>query len=144
MTNANQPIGRSEFLRTAAGAAIGMLAALAAPAGAMAPTRRPFKHPEPRPGITGEHVLSEGSLPADEKVRAAFAAARANAMVFDGVYCTCRCQKTHGHRSLLACYETEQPTGCLGCQDEAAFVARQIAAGRNLAQIRAAVDEEYG
>jgi hypothetical protein len=144
MTNANQPIGRSEFLRTAAGAAIGMLAALATPAGAMAPTRRPFKHPEPRPGVTGEHVLPESRLPADEKVRAAFAAARANAVIFDGVYCTCRCQKTQGHRSLLACYETEQPTGCLGCQEEATFVARQIASGHGLAEVRKAIDEEYG
>jgi hypothetical protein len=144
MTNANQPISRSAFLRNVAGAAVGMLVAWALPAGAMSPSRRPFKHPEPRPGITGEHVLPEAKLPADEKVRAAFAAARENAAIFDGLYCACRCQKSQGHRSLLACYETEQPTGCLGCQDEATFVARQIAAGRSLAEIRKAIDEEYG
>jgi hypothetical protein len=144
MTNANQPISRFDFLRNVAGAAVGMIAARALPAGAMAPRRRPFKHPEPRPGITGAHVLPEARLPGEEKVRVAFAAARDNAAIFDGLYCTCRCQKSQGHRSLLACYETEQPTGCLGCQEEATFVARQIAAGKNLAEIRKAVDEEYG
>jgi hypothetical protein len=144
MTEANRPIGRSGFLRTVAGAAVGMLAGLALPAAATTPSRRPFRHPEPRPGITGEHVLPEGSLPPDENVRAAFAAARANPAIFDGIFCTCRCQKSHGHRSLLACYETGQPTGCLGCQEEATFVARQIAAGRGLAEVRKAVDEEYG
>jgi hypothetical protein len=144
MTNANQSISRSDFLRIVVGGTAGMLAALTLPANAMAPRHRPFKHPDPRAGITGEHVLPEATLPADGKVRAAFAAARDNAVIFDGLYCACRCQKSHGHRSLLACYETEQPTGCLGCQDEAVFVARQITAGRSLAEIRKAVDEEYG
>ena len=144
MTIANHPISRSGFLRIVAGVAGGMFAVLSLPANAMASSRRPFRHPEPRPGITGEHVLAESRLPADEKVRAAFAAAREHPEIFDGLFCACRCQKSQGHRSLLTCYETEQPTGCLGCQEEAAFAARQIAAGRSLAEIRKAVDEEYG
>jgi hypothetical protein len=144
MTNALQPISRSEFLRNVIGLGVGMLAALALPASALAPRRHPFKHPDPRAGVTGEHVLPESKLPADEKVRAAFAAARDNAAIFDGLFCACRCQKSQGHRSLLSCYETAQPTGCLGCQEEAALVARQIAAGKNLDGIRKAVDEEYG
>jgi hypothetical protein len=48
------------------------------------------------------------------------------------------------HRSLLACFESEQPAGCGGCRDEAALVGRLAKDGQTLAQIRAAVDEQYG
>src|SRR3954468_18239520 len=146
MWNDHRRITRFAFLRESAALAAGALAAgaiaaagvpaLARPASGAAPRRHPFKHPEPRPGITAERVLPDARLPADDKVRAAFASVRGNPAIYDGIYCTCRCQKSHGHRSLLACYETEQPTGCQGCQEEAAFVARQIAGGKALPAIR--------
>ncbi|HJU89351.1 MAG TPA: PCYCGC motif-containing (lipo)protein [Gemmatimonadaceae bacterium] len=139
------PISRASFLRQLA--LFGLLLsglparALALPFSAR---RREFKHPEPRPGITGENVLSDEKLPKKRGVREAYAAARAYPAIFDGLYCACRCEHSHGHRSLLACFESDQPTGCWGCQEEAELVAKLAKQGKTLAEIRAAVDEELG
>ena len=48
------------------------------------------------------------------------------------------------HRSLLVCYETKQPIGCVACQDEAQLVAKLAKQGKELAKIRSAVDKEFG
>jgi hypothetical protein len=106
--------------------------------------RKPFPHPEPRPGITGDRVLPERELPDKRAVRQWYAAARAHPATFDGLYCTCRCERSHGHRSLLSCFETDQPVGCFGCQEEAEFVVPLVNEGKSLAEIRAAVDEKFG
>jgi hypothetical protein len=103
----------------------------------------PFPHPDPRPGITAENVLPVDRLPNRKRVRAAFAAAREHPELFDGVYCVCECTD-QGHRSLLSCFESEQPTGCLGCQELAELIARLSKEGKQLAQIRSAVDRKYG
>jgi hypothetical protein len=51
----------------------------------------------------------------------------------------------HGeHRSLLACCETKQPTGCVGCQQQAHLAGRLADDGKSLAEIRIAFDKEYG
>ena len=105
---------------------------------------RGFKHPEPRPGITGENVLPDEKLPDKRGVRDAYATARTYPEIFDGLYCACRCEHSHGHRSLLACFESDQPTGCWGCQEEAELVAKLVKKGKSLAEIRAAVDDELG
>jgi len=77
-------------------------------------------------------------------VLAAFAAVRASPEIFDGVYCACECTKDHGHRSLLSCFESRQPIGCGACREEAALVEKLVKEGRSLAEIRKAVDEEFG
>jgi hypothetical protein len=102
----------------------------------------PFPHPDPRPGITAENVLSEDKLPDKKRVREMFAAVRERPEVFDGIYCPCECSKNH--RSLLSCFESPQPTGCYGCIEAAELVAEQAKAGKTLAEIRAAVDKKWG
>jgi hypothetical protein len=110
-----------------------------------AATVKPFDHPDPRPGITSEHVLSEEKLGKRSKtVYADYAYAREYPEIFDGIFCTCRCNKSMGHRSLLSCFESDQPTGCMGCQEVAEFVGKRAKDGKSLAEIRKAVDEEYG
>jgi hypothetical protein len=105
----------------------------------------PLHHPEPRPGITAEHVLADTELGESKKVLAAYAAARANPEIFDGLACACGCSEHGGeHRSLLVCYETRQPTGCQGCQDLARFVGEQAKAGAKLPEIRTAYDKKFG
>src|SRR4051812_27052740 len=88
---------------------------------------RTSTHPDPRPGVNAERVLSTdalGLLPED-KVVAAYNAARKYPELFDGLSCACGCTGKHGtHRSLLVCYETRQPTSCAGCRDEAQLVAK--------------------
>jgi len=115
--------------------------------------RRP--HPDPRPGITSERVLSSdalGLLPKDEVV-AAYDAARLYPQIFDGLACACGCTPsrdehrslaTGEHRSLLVCYETMQPTGCAGCREQARLAGRLAKDGKSLTQIREAFDKEYG
>jgi hypothetical protein len=107
--------------------------------------RKPFTHPDPRPGITSEHVLADDALPKKrKKMHDAYDAARAYPEVFDGVYCVCDCRESLGHRSLLACYESKQPTGCLACQEEAELIVTLVKEGSGLQEIRAAIDKKWG
>jgi hypothetical protein len=99
-------------------------------------------HPAPRPGITAEKVLPDDKLPDRKRVRDAFTSARAYPELFDGVCCACGCEKEH--RSLLACFESAQPTGCWGCQEEAALIASMAKDGKTLDEIRAAIDKKWG
>jgi hypothetical protein len=102
-----------------------------------------FPHPDPRPGITGEHVLAESELGKSRRVREAYAAARTHPEMFDGVYCACRCDKSMNHRSLLSCFESRQAIGCMACCEEAEVVARMARDGKSLEEIRLAVDKEF-
>ena len=111
------------------------------------PVRSGFEHPEPRPGITGEHVLTAEALGTSrkERVLAAYDAARTYPEIFDGLACACGCTGKNGtHRSFLTCFETLQPTGCYGCQEQSEFVVKLIKDGKTLADIRAAMDKKWG
>ena len=106
-----------------------------------------MEHPDPRPGITAEHVLTTEKLGASrkEKLLASYDAARGNPEIFDGLACACGCTGKNGsHRSLLTCFETMQPTGCYGCQEEALLVASLIKDGKSLGEIRATIDKKWG
>jgi hypothetical protein len=102
-----------------------------------------FPHPEPRPGVTAELVLAESELPDRRRVREAYAAARTFPETFDGLFCACRCDKSMDHRSLLSCFESRQPIGCMACREEAELVAKMARDGKMLEEIRRAVDEEF-
>jgi hypothetical protein len=104
----------------------------------------PFPHPDPRPGVTAANVLPSEQLPDRKRVRQAFDSARANPEIFDGVYCVCDCAEGMSHRSLLACFESKQPTGCWGCQEQAEYLSGWIKDGKTLAEIREAVDKKWG
>jgi len=106
-------------------------------------TRAGSEHPEPRPGITSEHVLPDDKLPDKPAVRRAYQAARDYPAIFDGIYCPCGCRDVLHHRSLLSCYETEQPTGCWSCREAGEYVGTLAKDGKSLAEIRAAVDKKF-
>lgn len=106
------------------------------------PGAREVKHPDPRPGITAEHVLAEDAVP--EKSRKAYAAARAHPAVMDGLYCHCDCAERDGMRSLLECFESKMPTTCGICRGESELAGRLADEGKSLDEIRKAVDERWG
>jgi hypothetical protein len=140
------PISRGDFLRRATG----LLAVFTLPSDSVfrvLANPSSLEHPDPRPGITAEHVLSVEALASikSERVKDAYESARAYPAIFDGIACGCSCGGRNGnHRSLLVCYETTQPTGCQACRDEAQLVARLAAKDTPLAEIRAAVDKRFG
>jgi hypothetical protein len=120
--------------------------AIARPSAAWPLTLKPHEHPDPRPGITSEHVLPDEKLAKAKRkkgVHEAYTAAREHPEVFDGLFCACECRDSMNHRSLLSCYESEQPMGCGACQEEAMLVGKLVKEGKGLAEIREAVDKEY-
>lgn len=146
-TLAPLPIDRSMFLRRAGGL---LAVAFMDPSGVVRVlhthhVHRDLEHPDPREGITGEHVLTAealGKLANKKKVMESYDAAREFPAFFDGVACACSCGGKKGsHRSLLVCFETMQPTGCGACQEEAEVVAKAAREGKTLAEVRAAVDK---
>jgi hypothetical protein len=101
-------------------------------------------HPDPRPGITAERVLSDVAIPRTPGSLEAYAAARAAAGTLDGVYCHCDCSKHAGHRSLLTCFESEHGAYCDICMGEAILAAQLASRGTSLTEIRAAIDSRFG
>lgn len=61
----------------------------------------------------------------DEKVRAAYQAAKEIPQTIAQLPCFCFCDESFGHKSLHSCYETDHSTGCSTCMDEA-LMARQL------------------
>lgn len=98
-------------------------------------------HPDPRPGITGAHVLPDERIP--KRHKDAFAAARAIPEVLDGLYCHCECAERRGRRSLLSCFESEMPLSCGICTGEARLAWRLQKKGRSLNEIRAEIDRKF-
>jgi hypothetical protein len=106
--------------------------------------RAPHEHPDPRPGITAEHVLEPRRI-SKAAARPAYAMAREIPEVFDGLYCYCECEAGKmGHRSLLACFETTQAMGCYACREQAELAYGMYKKGATLGEIRAACDREFG
>lgn len=141
-------VNRRAFLSLLGGIAVagvsrGALAHDLTSAGMSRP-RDGFPHPDPRPGVTGEHVLPEDEVGNRKRVREVYAAARTHPEMFDGVYCACECDKTMNHRSLLSCFESRQAIGCAACREEGELVGRLARDGKSLDEIRRAVDEEFG
>jgi hypothetical protein len=121
----------------AAGVALLAVLVVAKPAAAGA-------HPDPRPGITAERVLTDAAIPRTPGSAEAYAAARAAAGTLDGVYCHCDCSKHAGHRSLLTCFETDHGAYCDICKGEAMLAAQLASRGTSLKEIRAAIDARFG
>ena len=145
MPNPAELIDRKTFFRRASGLLAFVVFDHRLPPGSQLQAA-PSTHPDPRPDITAERVLSAEALGTSrkEKVLAAYEAARAYPQLFDGLSCACGCTGKHGsHRSLLVCYETLQPTGCMGCQEEAQLVAKLAKDGKDLTEIRQAVDKAF-
>ena len=101
-------------------------------------------HPDPRPGITADKVLPPSIVPNTPGALEAYEAARQVPQVLDGLYCHCHCNKFFGHRSLLTCFESEHGSRCDICEGEAMLASQLAARGTPLAEIRKAIDSQFG
>ena len=104
-------------------------------------------HPEPRPGITAEKVMTVEELDArgaDDRVKGIFEMVREMPEIADGIDCYCGCAVRPGYRSLLTCYYADgMATGCPICQGEAQLAHRRWKDGQDLERIRRAIDARY-
>lgn len=101
-------------------------------------------HPTPRPGVTGEHVLSAAQLTMTPELIPLFDGVRAIPAVVDGIRCNCGCAGSPGFRSLLSCYEGDgMARGCTICQGQGRLAVRLHRAGRSLDEIRTAIDAKF-
>jgi hypothetical protein len=102
-------------------------------------------HPTPRTGITGAKVLTGAKLAKWPDLQQLFDGIRAIPAVADGIRCSCGCADVPGYYSLLSCYEGEaMATLCPICQGTGRLVVRLHGEGQTLAQIRTAVDAQFG
>ena len=109
--------------------------ASAAPAG--------HHHPQPRVGVTANQVLP-AFMVSNEAAKPAYAVARAEPALLDGLYCYCNCRESSGHRSLLICFQDQHGANCDICQRQAQLAAQMTVQGAGIDQIRAAMDALYG
>ena len=103
-----------------------------------------LRHPEPRPGVTAERVLSPSTVLNTPGAADAYAAARSAPHVLDGVHCYCECAKHFGHRSLLTCFESDHGSQCDICMGEATLATRLASQGSSLDDVRRAIDQRFG
>ncbi len=100
------------------------------------------RHPEPRPGITAEHVLPPDSV--REQSREVYTMAARIPSVLDGLYCHCDCHERDGKRSLLECFEDDMASHCGICSGQARLAFDLHQQGKSLRDIRKAIDAQYG
>jgi hypothetical protein len=100
------------------------------------------RHPEPRAGITAEHVLPPDSV--REPSREVYTMAARIPSVLDGLYCHCDCHERDGKRSLLECFEDDMASHCGICSGQARLAFDMHQQGKSLRDIRKAIDAQYG
>jgi hypothetical protein len=107
--------------------------------------RRGGRHPEPRPGITGEKVATKEQLASVPALVPLFDTVRAMPEIADGIRCHCGCADMPGYRSLLSCYEGSDAMAreCRTCQGQARLAGRLKQSGKSLDEIRAAIDARF-
>jgi hypothetical protein len=101
-------------------------------------------HPDPRPGITGEHVLGADKLGTDKKAIELFDEVRKIPQVMDGIRCNCGCPNPPEFRSLLSCFEGKgMARDCVVCQGQAKLAIRLHREGKSLDEIRTAIAAKF-
>jgi len=106
--------------------------------------RTDLPHPDPRPGITGENVLTKEQLSASPQLISLFNSVREIPEVLDGIRCNCGCTAPPVLRSLLSCYEGKgMARDCSICQGQARLAVRLHKEGKSLADIRTAIDAKF-
>jgi hypothetical protein len=102
-------------------------------------------HPAPRPGITGEKVLTKELLGAKHaKLAPLFESIREVPQVVDGIRCNCGCTNPPEFYSLLSCYEGKgMARDCAICQGQGRLAVRLHKEGKTLDEIRAAIDAKF-
>lgn len=100
------------------------------------------KHPNPRPGITGEFVLTRKNLERTPELIPLFDSIRKIPRIADGIQCSCGCSNMSiEFYSLLSCYEKNgMAVNCGTCQKLGRLVVKLRSQRKTLDQIRAAVD----
>lgn len=99
-------------------------------------------HPEPREGITAANVLPADKVDAGAKEE--FEMVREIPHIVDGLRCSCGCSERDGNYSLLSCYEgNAMAQHCGVCQSTARLAHRLHKEGKDLNEIRAAVDKRF-
>jgi len=103
-------------------------------------------HPDPRPGITADKVLTAEQLGPWAAALPAFDEVRQIPQIVDGIRCSCGCADEPGFYSLLSCYEGEQAMAryCEICQGEGRLAYRLYRSGKTLDEIRTAMDARFG
>lgn len=102
------------------------------------------KHPEPRPNITAERVLTAEQLKDFPRAIPAFDKAREMPQIIDGIRCQCGCADIPGYYSLLSCFEGDAMARvCEVCKEEVEFIHKLYKEGKALQEIRAAFDAEF-
>ena len=102
-------------------------------------------HPDPRPGITGERVLTAEQLGGDTELIELFDKVRGIPEIVDGIRCQCGCSDPPTFYSLLSCYEGEgRAKFCPICQGQGRLAHRMHTAGKTLDEIRAGIDARFG
>ncbi len=129
---------RRQFLAAA-------MAALVVPRGRLF-AQGPGPHPTPRPGITGEKVLTKEQLGTKSaKLVPLFDSIREIPEVVDGIRCNCGCTNPPEFYSLLSCYEGKgMARDCAICQGQGRLAVRLHKEGKTLDEIRAAIDAKFG
>ncbi|HEX6576035.1 MAG TPA: hypothetical protein VF042_13795 [Gemmatimonadaceae bacterium] len=118
-------------------------------AGVGIPVRRVFAntapdHPAPRAGVTGEKVLTREQLAKTPALIPLFDGIRKIPEIADGIRCNCGCTDPPELRSLLSCFEGKgMARDCIICQSQARLAIRLHKEGKNLDQIRAAIDAKF-
>lgn len=122
------------------------LAGLVLPATARAQGgRRSGPHPTPRPKITGAKVLTAEQLKDTPHLIPLFDSVRERPEIMDGIRCNCGCAGQPGFYSLLSCYEGDGMARlCPICQGQGRLSARLHKEGKTLAEIRVAIDAQFG
>lgn len=76
-------------------------------------------------------------------VARAYKIAEQNPVLLDSMYCYCNCKETIGHKSLLSCYADSHAVSCGICQDQAFFALSQYKSGKDIIEVRKAVDAKF-
>jgi hypothetical protein len=84
-------------------------------------------------------VVLDSRLFSDAETRVSYKAAATNAALFSQLPCSCHCERTHGHKSLLSCFTDAHGTECSICRREALFAASEARRGKHAADIRSEI-----
>jgi hypothetical protein len=102
------------------------------------------KHPMPRRGVTGSHVLKAKDLEKTPKLIPLFDSIRDIPEIVDGIHCQCGCTNPPEFYSLLSCFEGRgMARDCVICQGQGRLAVRLHKEGKTLDQIRAAIDAKF-
>jgi hypothetical protein len=91
----------------------------------------------------GETQPTLSPVPFIGETAKAYQLARDHRELLDSMFCYCNCKKNYGHKSLLSCFVDNHAEKCKICQDQAFYASMQYQQGKDIAQVRIAVDKKF-